>query len=188
MDREVKDDFSTGVRPQRGQLVQLAVVRNVFRAGEGWRRYLNDGSLWYMTRSSARRCGAEDAAGAAGTAPVAPGRPSALSWLGPDVVAIAPGLAVRARTDVFAGAPTYQPHATQHSSCGRMGIHKRSGVVSARHDPWTRQHHAPAALWQLLAGERHLMIRDVSGSVCEDSGAAAGALQAVIGVRFDPGT
>ena len=104
------------MRPQRGQLIQLAIERDVRSAGVGWTRQGNAVAFWCW--SMVVRWSIDDTAGSAAPAPIAPGWPAICAWLCPNMIAIGAGLAMWARAGVLTGASIDQAHAVQQMRCG----------------------------------------------------------------------
>src|SRR5215211_637594 len=101
------------MRPQRGQFVQLAILRDMGGKRGGVRAH---GDLQVINCLVVLRLNsvfAEQATRATRTAPVAPGWSPADTWLRPDVIAIAASAAVRARTHILASACADQAHSLE---------------------------------------------------------------------------
>jgi hypothetical protein len=102
------------MRPQCGQLVQLAILRNMRRK---WDRVPMHRRLYVVNCSIVLPLEfliAEQATGPTRPAPVATGWSTARARLGPDVVPIPASTAVWTRADVLARAPIDQAHACNY--------------------------------------------------------------------------
>ena len=109
------------MRPQRGQLIQLTIKRDVRGTGISRTGQGNEVAFWCW--SMVVRCRTEDTTDSATPTPIAPGRATASPWLRPDVIAIRAGLAMWACAGVLAGASIDQPHVLEHRSCERIDVH-----------------------------------------------------------------
>jgi hypothetical protein len=116
------------MRPQRRQLIQLAIEGDVRGAGISRAGQGHEESFW--RGSMVVRCRTDDSAGSATATPIAPGRATTSAWFRPDVIAVRTGLAMRARAGVLTRAPVNQPHAMEHSDCGVISIHRNVALCA----------------------------------------------------------
>src|SRR6266498_111301 len=170
------------MRPQRGQFVQLAILRNMRRK---W------GSVRVRWHLHIIRCsnvlvvsllGEEQATRATRTAPVAPSWSSSRAWPGPDVIAIAASAAVRARAHILACACADQAHTLKRQTEPFIGSHNSDSLLfgTAKHTtcPGRRLwRHAPNESCRVLLTRRSADRHDQA--VCW--------FDALLGMRLDPG-